>query len=155
MENQTNLFAGNLVSEVELNYKSKRPLSQMKKISNSTESVEIFRAMWSNKMDYIEEMTMIGLNRGCKVIGFFKISIGGTAATVVDTKIVLQAALLMNAHAIILCHNHPSGNYEPSNADIKLTEKLKQAALLLEINLLDHIILTNESFYSFADQGKI
>lgn len=155
MEAQKNIFFENMVSEVELSYKSKTPYSQMKKINNSRESSEIFRAMWSDKMDYIEEMTMIGLNRANKVIGFFKIAIGGTSCVIADPKVILQAALLMNAAAIILCHNHPSGNLEPSEADLRLTDKLKAASILLEIRLLDHIILTNEKYYSLADEGRM
>ncbi|HEX5000915.1 MAG TPA: JAB domain-containing protein [Bacteroidia bacterium] len=80
-------------------------------------------------------------------------SIGGTTGTVVDPKLVFSVALKCNAHGIILCHNHPSGNLNPSEADIRLTEKLKSAGFLLEIIVLDHIILTSESYISFVDKG--
>jgi DNA repair protein RadC len=95
------------------------------------------------------------LNRANKVLGKFKVSQGGLSGTVIDTRIILKKALDNLASSIIICHNHPSGNKQPSNADVKITEKLKKAAEMLEIKLLDHIIIADKSYFSFADEGLI
>ena len=86
-------------------------------------------------------------------IGYAKISQGGVAGTVVDTKIIAKYIADTLASGIIVCHNHPSGNIKPSEQDIILTQKIKQVAELLDSTLFDHIILTTDSFYSFADSG--
>lgn len=88
------------------------------------------------------------LNRMNKVLGIFLVSVGGFAVTICDPKVVFQAALKANASSIILAHNHPSGNLKPSDADLKLTEKLKKGGLLLDIAVLDHLILTEEAYLS-------
>ena len=86
----------------------------------------------------------------------FTASEGGTIGTVVDVRLLITVALKTNAcKCIIAAHNHPSANLQPSNADVKITEKLKNAASLLEIILLDHIILSTESYFSFADEGLL
>ena len=84
-----------------------------------------------------------------------QISQGGISGTVTDVRIILQYALKANASGIILCHNHPSGNVEPSEADIKITSKLKEAAMIHDITLLDHLIITKDNYYSLADMGCI
>jgi len=102
-----------------------------------------------------EEFWLLMLNRANRVIGRFKVSQGGLSGTVIDTRIILKKALDNLASSIIVCHNHPSGNLQPSDADVKITEKLKKAAEILEIKLLDHIIIANKSYFSFADEGLI
>jgi DNA repair protein RadC len=102
-----------------------------------------------------EEFWLLMLNRANRVIGKFKVSQGGLAGTVIDTRIILKKALDNLACSIIVCHNHPSGNHQPSDADVKITEKLKRAAEMLEIKLLDHVIVTDKSYFSFADEGLI
>ena len=95
------------------------------------------------------------LNRANKALGFYEASTGGSTATVVDSKLVFIAALKAHACGIIISHNHPSGNLTPSNEDLQLTSKLKQAGTLLDIKLLDHVIFSSEGFYSFADEGLL
>jgi len=96
------------------------------------------------------------LNRANKVIGCNVVSIGGLSQILVDVKKIFQVALVANASSIILSHNHPSGNTQPSEEDIRLTEKIKQGAKLLDLNIIDHIILCAENkYYSFADEGKL
>ena len=90
-----------------------------------------------------------------EVIGYHLISIGGISQTTVDVRILLQGALLCNSVAILIFHNHPSSNTNPSKADISLTEKITQACKTIDINLLDHIIITEDNYYSFADNGQI
>ena len=84
-----------------------------------------------------------------------KLSTGGTSATIAEPKLIFASSILGNASSIILAHNHPSGNLKPSDADISLTKKMKEAGKLLEIPVVDHLIITPEGFYSFADEGLI
>lgn len=102
-----------------------------------------------------EEFWLLMLNRANRVLGRFKVSQGGLSGTVIDTRIILKKALDNLASSIIVCHNHPSGNRKPSDADVKITEKLKRASDMLEIKLLDHVIIADKSYFSFADEGLI
>lgn len=102
-----------------------------------------------------EEFWLLMLNRANRILGRFKVSQGGLSGTVIDTRIILKKALDNLASSIIVCHNHPSGNKQPSDADVKITEKLKKAAEILEIKLLDHVIIADKSYFSFADEGLI
>ncbi|MEO0338482.1 MAG: DNA repair protein RadC [Bacteroidota bacterium] len=102
-----------------------------------------------------EEFWIILLNRANKVIDCIQISSGGVAGTVVDNKLVLRKAILSLASCIILGHNHPSGQLRPSQADLDLTKKLKAASHLMDIQVLDHLIVTDAGYYSFADEGKM
>jgi DNA repair protein RadC len=95
---------------------------------------------------------MIILNRANEVIGYSKISSGGTASTVVDAKVIFTKALLSGAHSIILAHNHPSGNLQASEDDIKVTKQLVNAGRVLDIRVLDHLILTDKGYLSMADE---
>lgn len=103
----------------------------------------------------VEEFWVLYLNRANKVIKRERLSQGGVAATVVDNKIILKNALENLASSLIIAHNHPSGNARPSHEDINLTKKLKAACSLLDIVLLDHLIITDGNYYSFADEGEI
>ena len=100
-----------------------------------------------------EEFWILALNRGHKVLSREQISIGGTSSTVVDARIVFRKAIERQATSIILCHNHPSGNLYPSQSDIDLTQKLKKAGITLEIPVVDHLIIAERGYYSFADEG--
>ncbi len=102
-----------------------------------------------------EEFWVLLLNQANRVINKVKISQGGVAATSVDVKLILKSALLALSPAIILCHNHPSGNRQPSPADDNLTSKITKAALSMDIRVLDHLIVCDGHFYSYADEGKI
>lgn len=106
-------------------------------------------------MEIREEFNILLLNRANHVLGWFNVSIGGVASTVVDPKVIFSVALKCNASGIILSHNHPSGNLNPSDADLNLTKKLNSGGKLLEINILDHLILTTDRYYSFADEGML
>jgi DNA repair protein RadC len=102
-----------------------------------------------------EEFWLIFLNRANKVIKKQAVSKGGVSGTVVDAKMVFKPALENLASSVILCHNHPSGNRTPSQEDIALTRKIKEAGRTLDINIHDHIIIANDTYYSFADEGLI
>ena len=100
-----------------------------------------------------EEFWLIFLNRGNKVIKKQAVSKGGVSGTVVDAKMIFKPAVENLASSVILCHNHPSGNRTPSQEDIALTRKIKEAGRVLDINVYDHIIIANDTYYSFADEG--
>jgi DNA repair protein RadC len=102
-----------------------------------------------------EEFWILMLNRANRVTGRDKISAGGTAGTVVDAKMIFRRAIEGQAVSIILTHNHPSGNLQPSQADIELTRKLKQAGETLDVAVLDHLIISENGYYSFADEGQL
>lgn len=101
----------------------------------------------------VEEFWVVHLNRANKVISKQRISSGGMTGTVVDTRIVFKDALDHAATCIILCHNHPSGQLKPSQADIDLTKKLSQAGKLMDIQVVDHLIIGQSDYFSFADEG--
>jgi DNA repair protein RadC len=106
--------------------------------------------------DYKHEVfAVLYLNRSNKINRFEIISEGGITGTVADPRIILKRALQEDAVSLVLCHNHPSGNPKPSKADIDLTNKVKEAAKFLDIRVMDHIIVSNEGYYSFADDGII
>ena len=102
-----------------------------------------------------EVFAVVFLNRGNKINHFEIISEGGMTATIADPRIILKRALEEDAVSLILCHNHPSGNLRPSKADEELTFKIKEAAKYLDITLLDHIIVSEQGYFSFADEGLI
>ncbi len=124
-----------------------------KKISSSKDVFEIFQSDVADSQ--YEEFWILLLNRANKIMKKVKISDGGVSGTVADPKRIFRAALDNMASAIILCHNHPSGNITPSNADVKLTTKIVKGAEYFDIAVLDHIIIGDEKFYSFADDGRM
>lgn len=156
MEKEITTQDWNMVSEVELIYKSKVKSSQRLQIKKSSDVQELLRQIWDeNKIELMEQFKVILLNRNNRVLGFFEASSGGVSGTVADPKLIFMAALKMNACALIIAHNHPSGNKLPSEADKILTLKIKEGAKLLDMSLLDHIIVTAEECFSFADEGLL
>ena len=144
------------IAEINVSYKPNPPFS--KRISSSKDAFDVFKTFFSEDTISLQEQFMVMfLNHANDVIGIYPASKGGISGTVVDVRIILAIALKSAAVGIILAHNHPSGNLQPSNADISLTAKLKASASLMDINVLDHIILAGNkySFYSFADEGKM
>ncbi len=123
------------------------------KISTSRDAFGIFQSLIGD-LPY-EEFWILILNRANKVIKKIRISEGGISGTVVDPKKIYKIALDNHASNIILGHNHPSGVYTPSEADVKITRKIKDAGILLEISVLDHIIVAHDTYYSFADEGAL
>jgi DNA repair protein RadC len=102
-----------------------------------------------------EEFWILLLNRSNEVIGKERISQGGVSGTVVDGKIIFKAAIQALATSIVLCHNHPSGNLKPSQADIDITRKLRKAGEAIDVTVLDHLIISERGYYSFADEGAL
>jgi len=126
---------------------------KMSKIGSSKDVYAMFEPMLSDLPH--EEFWAVMLNRANKVIKKVNISRGGTSGTVADPKLIFKHALEVLASSIVLCHNHPSGNLSPSKADIALTKKLKGAGEMMSIPILDHIIVSDQGYYSFADQGQL
>ena len=144
------------ISEVQLIYRNKIKASLRPSISCSKDAYEIIAENWdSDTIEFIEQFKILLMNNANKVLGIYQVSTGGTTATLVDPKLIYSAALKANASAIILCHNHPSGNLKPSTQDIQLTEKIKNGGKLLEIQVLDHLIVTSEGYLSFQDEGLL
>ena len=123
------------------------------KISSSADVAAIFQPSLSDLL--VEEFWVLLLDRANQIITRFNMSRGGTSGTVVDPKVIFKTALEHHASGIILCHNHPSRNNKPSDADLKLTRNLKQSGELLEIKVLDHVIIAGSAYYSFADEGQL
>ena len=147
-----------IVSEVELIYKTNIKPSERIKIEDSKKVYEVLKTVYDyNKIEHKESFYAMYLNRANKILAVILISEGGTSACLVDVKLIFQAALKLNASGIILSHNHPSGQLQPSSADIQITNKVKEAAKLLEMQVIEHIIVTPEDdkYYSFADNGQI
>jgi DNA repair protein RadC len=124
-------------------------------VSTSLECYREFSFMWNEDIDIRERIKVMYLNNANKIIGFYELGSGGYTATVADMKLLFVVAFLCGASNFIVAHNHPSGNLKPSTSDIELTKKIKKAGRVLDINLLDHLILTKDSYYSFADEGLI
>ena len=123
------------------------------KIQNANDSAEFIKQFYQGDIEIYESFFLLLLNNSNQTIGYAKISQGGVTSTVVDVKIIAKYAVDSLATGIILAHNHPSGNLTPSSADISITNKVKEAMKLFDIAVLDHIILTADSFYSFANNG--
>jgi DNA repair protein RadC len=148
-----NLFLSN-IAEVQISYSTHVRPSERAKITCSKDAANILRQVFPG-IEHREYFYTMLLNRGNKVLGYYEVSKGGITGTLVDVKLILQAAIKSNSSALILCHNHPSGTLEASDADIKLTQKIKNACTFLDISLLDHLIITDHSYLSMADEGII
>ncbi|NSW95657.1 MAG: DNA repair protein RadC, partial [Bacteroidales bacterium] len=122
-------------------------------IKCSKDVAEIFYPVLSDLI--YEEFWILFLNRSNKIISRMRLSQGGISGTVTDVRIVMKKAVENLASSIIICHNHPSGNLNPSESDSKITAKIKEAGNLMDIQLLDHIIISGKDYYSFADNGLI
>lgn len=141
----------NTPNEITVSYKRK----SQGKISRSEDSLNYIKPTYEEKLDVQEVFSIILINRASKIIGHYTVSVGGIAGTVVDVRLIFAVALKTLASAIVLVHNHPSGNLRPSTQDFEITKKLKEAGRFLDIVILDHLILTSEGYYSFADEGTL
>lgn len=122
-------------------------------IKCSKDVADIFQPLLSDLAH--EEFWILFLNRSNKVINRMRLSQGGISGTVTDVRIVMKKAIEYLASGIIVCHNHPSGNMNPSESDTKITGKIKDAGILMDIQLLDHLIISDKDYYSFADNGLL
>jgi DNA repair protein RadC len=145
------------ISEVKLIYRTKVKASARSQIKSSKDAFDIFMEHWDfDSIEHVEEFKLMLLTRSNKVLGIASISKGGISGTVTDVRIILQYAIKANASGIIICHNHPSGNLQPSESDLAITRKVKDSVVLMDIQLLDHLIIIPEGrYYSMADEGII
>jgi len=128
---------------------------QQSKITSSIDAANYARQFYYDDLEIFESFFVIYLNHANKTIGFVKIGQGGINSATADPRLILKYAIESLASAIVLVHNHPSGNTQPSPQDLKLTRQIIDIAKLLEVKVLDHVILTSDTYYSFADHGNI
>ena len=126
-----------------------------KKITSSFEAQKFIRQFYGDDIEIYESVFILLLNRGLFTIGYAKISQGGIVASIVDKKILAKYVLDSLASSVILAHNHPSGQLEPSDSDIKLTREVKEIFSIIDTQLMDHIILTKQHHFSLADEGLL
>jgi DNA repair protein RadC len=144
--------SGKLVTQVELVYRSKVKASERPAVIYSKDAAGIFLQYWNlDKIELLEEFKSMYLNRAGKVLAISDDFTGGISGVVADVRLIYATALQLNAVSLVICHNHPSGDLSPSDADKVLTGKIMRCARCLDYKLLDHIILTKESYFSFAD----
>ena len=145
------------ISEVRLVYRTKVKASERLQVKCSKDAFDIFMENWDlDSIEHIEEFKLLLMTRSNAVLGILSISKGGISGTVTDIRLIFQAGIKANASGIIVAHNHPSGNLNPSESDTKLTLKIKESGSLMDIQLLDHLIITADgSYYSFADDGLL
>lgn len=133
--------------------KSLQQALKKEKISSSKDAYNILQPIIGDLM--VEEFWVIYLSRSNKILSKEKISQGGITGTMVDNRLIFKHAIELNAVSLIISHNHPSGNIQPSNSDIQITHEIKKAGNLLNITLIDHLIVTQTSFFSFADENLL
>lgn len=145
----------NNVAEAKITYSTKVKSADRPKITSSRDAVEIITPFFDPEtIEHHESCWIMLLNRANRVLGVVHHTSGGISGTLMDVGIIFQSALLANAKGLILFHNHPSGKSLPSDADIHITRKLREGGKLLDIEILDHIIITPmDGFYSMADMG--
>ncbi|SNQ43846.1 JAB domain-containing protein [Cellulophaga lytica] len=142
------------VSEIQVSYSNS--YEKKIKITNSKTTYDVVLSHWSDRtIEYQEEVKLLLLNRANIVLGIHELSKGGTTGCIVDIKMILAIALKCNAYGLILIHNHPSGNLKPSEADKSLTSKLREACEIVDINMLDHLIISKDGYYSFSDESNL
>ncbi len=140
--------------EVTAVYKSNQDINNVK-INSSRDVNDYIRSVYPVSIDIREAMLVLLLNNSNRTLGYSIASIGGLTGTLVDVRLVLRDALLTQSTGLILIHNHPSGTLKPSQSDINITNKVKRAGELMDIKVLDHLILTEDSYFSFADEGMM
>jgi DNA repair protein RadC len=156
MEINLSLEVLNNVAEIDIVYRKKIncKMSERPVITSSKDAYQVFYHYWNeDRINLVEDFKVLFLNRANRVLQIFTVSQGGVTGTVADPRIILAAALKVAACSLFLAHNHPSGSIKPSRADEELTKKIKEAARYHDIKVIDHIILGDESYFSFADDG--
>jgi DNA repair protein RadC len=144
------------VSELEIVYKPKMRPSERPQVKVSQDAYKLFLGSWNlGKIELLEQFKVMALNHANRVLGICEISSGAISATLVDPKLVFGMLLKAGATSAIICHCHPSGNLKPSNSDVEMTHKICEGGKLLDIKILDHLIITLDSYYSFADSGAL
>lgn len=152
--NHTQLQSLFRATEIEIRYRNKVPYKERVQIKHPHEAYQTIMHSWDeNKIELVEQFKILLLDRSNHCLGFSEISTGGVTGSVADPKIIFSTLLKAKASAVILFHNHPSGNLEPSEADIELTKKIWQGGKILDISVLDHQIVSSYGYYSFVENG--
>lgn len=150
------MLVSSKMPEIQVSLHPHFPITERRKVRTSREVYDLIIDVWNkNTMTLFEEFMTLYLARNNAIIGYRNISRGSNCGTVVNIQLILGIALKVNASSIILVHNHPSGNLKPSRVDRDITDKLNNASRFLDIGLLDHIIVTSQNYFSFADEGLI
>ena len=157
-DDSPNIFVMNLdnqLSEITVSYHPHRPVSDRYIIRDSRSAYEYIIKTWNpDTLFLFEEFKTLFLDRKNGVIGYRNLGVGNSAGVIVDIRQMFAIALKVGACGIILAHNHPSGQMRPSQADLRLTQKIDQGAKTLDIKLLDHLIIGDDTYYSFQDEGN-
>lgn len=140
---------------VEYTIHAKKQDFSIAKIKNSQDSYNYAKQLYSDDINIYESGYIILLNQASNVMGYAKISQGGLSNTVIDIRLIARYAIDVLAASVILVHNHPSGSVLPSSCDNELTRRVAQGLKLLNIKLLDHLIISEDKYYSFSDEGAI
>lgn len=142
------------LAEIQVNYIPFIKPECQPKISSSAEAFEVLKAFYPKETVYVQEsFIVLYLNRANRVLGGYRMSMGGLTGTIVDIRLLLSVALKTLSTGLILSHNHPSGSLMPSKADEELTKQIKEACRVMELKLLDHLVVTEENYFSFSDEG--
>ena len=145
-----------LVGEITLSYTSQIRISSRPILKDAECVYQVFLQTWDiSKIELLEQFRVMLLNRANRVLGICTLTSGNVTGTIADPKQVFAVALKANAVNVIIAHNHPSGCLNPSKADEELTRKMKLAGEYLDIKVIDHLIVTTEGYFSFADEGLI
>lgn len=146
-------FKKNILSEIKVSYKPRIPSNERTKVNGSFEVYKKAKDIWENDINYIERVKILLTDRKMSIIGLYNLSKGGIVGSIVDIRVVSAIALNTFASGLILIHNHPSGNMQPSQEDIELKNKLKKALDLFSIEMLDSLIISETAYYSMKDEG--
>jgi DNA repair protein RadC len=156
MENLKTLQNWTQAEEIQLVYKTRVKASERPYITSSKTVYQLALQSWNpDTIEFFEQFKIMLLNQSNRVLGIYEVSSGGIAGTSVDLRLIFVAALKANAVSFIMIHNHPSGQVKPSEADKQITSKVKDAGRIMDITLLDHLIITPETYYSFVDEGAL
>ena len=142
------------VAEISVSYSNRIPEKDRIKIGCSQDVFDTCKLFWPST-DHVEYFYILLLNRHNQVLGVHQVSKGGFTGTVVDVRVIFQVALKTCSCSVIALHNHPSGNLNPSDEDKRVTQKIKDAGKIIDVQLLDHMIITSDKYYSMADEGEI
>lgn len=150
-DNKMDMFR---MSEIEITYRNPVPLAQRVKINSPYSASELFQEHWDrDKIELVEQFKVMMLDNGNACLGISTMSSGGITACPVDVRLIFATALKCRATSVLLAHNHPSGNCKFSSPDIELTRRLCEAGRILDISVLDHLLITAESYRSMSEEG--
>ena len=153
LQNMTPARKKIVMAGIELYKRCSTMKSEKPQIRNSKNIADLMQPIMGDCRN--EEAWAIFLNQSARVIRKLRVASGGYASTIVDIRVILKEALLCEATSLILCHNHPSGNHRPSSDDDRLTQSLFKAAKTMDIRMLDHVVICSDSYYSYADEGRL